>query len=351
MDLKYQYQGASAPLVTTGRKSVILDNEKRNNRLRIRVSAPVTVTVAAAGAVKNGGSLFGAFSLAITENGYDFMRLMPGWVYKQIAEYDAGQPLDFARLASGAAIGVYQLYEEFDIPFSKTRQAISRETCYMEANPRTTWAVTAIRQPNALESLVTPGAATVVLGDITVEVTQVYADGPGQPLPLFKPGFQPLELPINGASSNAPLEFLISERVSDIVFLAFAEDAAGGTLVTSAGQIINSLAFYGTGDGEMLMGPALIPFRSLVASQREIAGGNVGFGNGIFQYSLMPDGMLSDTIDPNRFANLRAFFNAQPLAAHTNSRIYVAVRTLERPEPQQGWPVVVPASALPAWAL
>lgn len=352
MKSRLQYQGTSDPLVTGQRRKVTLDNARRNLRLHVKISAPVTVAVAPAGLAKNGGSLLATCLLALTENGNDTMRLLPAWLYQILASYDAGQPLGFARLPDNAPIASYDLYEEFSIPFANRWQARGQETAYLESNDGQPFELTAIRLPNAALNLCDHAGATVTLGDITVAVTQDYTYiEPGMSLPIFRPGIEVLEQPVSGASSQLPVDFKIDERVSDVLTVGMAEDAAGATIFTPAGGIINALAFRGSNRGEEIIGPTPVPFASLVDYQREFASGDVGFLGAGYVHSFIRDGMLSGSIRAGDFKNLRMYLDCQPLAGGTNSRVLFAVRTLTRPKPaSNGRLSVAPDAALPAWA-
>lgn len=349
MKLHTRYQGVSQPFQTGTRVAVNLDNGMRNARIRVKVRGQVTVAGGPAALAKNGGSLFAAFTMSLTENGRDTFTEVPGLLFKQLAESDAGQPLDFARLPDNAAIGTYDLHETFDLGFARSRQAVPRETSYLDQNQNQPFQVRFRRLANAALNLADDNGNTVTLGDITAEVEQVWSPAPGEPLPLFKPGSEVLELQVAGAASLLPLDLKISERVSDLVFAAFAEDADGATVLAPAGDIINALAMYGSGQGEEIIGPEPVPYGQLVNGQREYAGGDVAFLNAMYQHSFMPTGMLSDTIDPRRFRNLRAYFNCQPLAGGSNTRIVVLARTLTSPPPVGAWAMVVPPAQLPGW--
>lgn len=351
MKLYEQYQGRSPALVTTQRQRVTLNNARRNAMLRVTIRGQVDVAVAPAGAVKNGGSIAAAVSLAVTENGNDTFRLLPALLYRAISAYDCNAELSGVRLADSAPIGTYQLSETFTIPFSMRAQARAAETSYIESNRTAPLELTAILNPGAAVSIVDAAGATVTVSNVTVEVTQVFSWlDDGTELPLWRPGLEPLELPVSGASSSLPMDVKISDRVSHFLVASFGVDAQGGTILAPAGSIINALALYGSnGARDILIGPSNTPFQELVDSMTIYGGGSTQLTEGAYVRGFIDQGLLADTILPDQFANLRFYFDAQPGAGLTSSRIVVLARTLTRPAPYAGWKAV--GDQLPAWAV
>lgn len=350
MKLYEQYQGRSPSLTTTQRQRVTLNNARRNAMARVTIRGQVDVAGAVTGAAKNGGSIAAAVSLAVTENGNDTMRLLPAILYRAISAYDSNADLSGVRLASGSAIGTYQLSETFTIPFSMRSQARAAETAYIESNRTAPLELTAILNPGAAVSIVDAGASVVTLSNVTVEVTQVFSWlDDGTELPIWRPGLEPLELPVSGASGSLPMDVKISDRVSHLIVAGFGIDAQGGTILTPAGTIINALALYGSnGAKDILIGPSQTPYQELVDSMTIYGSGSTQLTEGIYVRSFIDQGLLADTIRPDQFANLRFYFDVQPGAGLTSSRIVVLARTLTKPQPYGGWQAV---GESPAWAL
>lgn len=351
MKLNTSYKNTSNPIVPGGaRQYVVMDNYKRNARWRVRLSADVDITVGPAGATKNGGSLFGCIQgFSVNENGTDTYGPATPWSLKQLAESDAGQPLDFARLPENAPIGTYSLFEQFDVIFSRTQQARGSETAFLEADPTSVLRFAAWAANNAGLNLAAPGAATITLGPITMEVTQVDAFAAGRPLPLYKRSFWEIEQPFAGAVSNLEIQLKVTDLLSDIIVYAMGDDAAGGTQLV--GDAINSLRVIGSGRGQDLIGPAQFPFAQAVAAQRDNSGGDVGFLDAIYQHKFTGAGMLSDAEDPRTISNLRMQLNVQPSVIAPNAnRIIVGLATLTVPSPVTAWQQVQYENR-PAWAV
>lgn len=351
MKLFEQYQGRSGVLTTQQRGKVVLNNARRNAMLRVTVRGQVDVTVAPTGAIKNGGSIATAVSLALTENGNDTMRLLPAMLYRAIAAYDSNADVSAARLASASAIGTYQLYETFTIPFSMRSQARASETAYIESNRTAPFELTAIlNQANPALSLVDAAGATVVVSNVTVEATQVFSWlDDGTELPIWRPGLEPLEIAVPGVSALSPMDVKISDRVTHLLVAGISVDAQGGTIYGAAGAIINALALYGSGGNkDIIIGPSQTPFQELVDSMTIYGSGSTQLTEGVYVRSFIDQGLLADTIRPDAFANLRFYFNVQPAAGHTSSRIIVLARTLTVPAAYGGWQSV--SGQLPAWA-
>lgn len=350
MFLRKSYKGTQTNVPGAGWQYVQLDNRKRNSRIRIKLSVPLTQAGGVGGAVKNGGSLLAAVQLKINENGNDTYGPFDGFVFKQLAEYDAGQPLDFVRLPASANLPVaaYALEETFEIIFSKRQQAIPSETAYLEANPNQPLQVGFRVIPNALVTLVGPGN-TQTLGTFTMEVEQEDATVDGAPLPLYKPFGEVATLQVAGASTNLPMDLRITNRIQDLVIYGTGTDADGGLIYSSA--VINALALRGTGSDQDIIGPDLTPFDVLVNSQREYASGDVAFLNAFYQHSFTPFGTLSDVLDPTTYTNLRAYLNVSVPAGLTGVAVNVAVRELTIPATVvQNYPMVLQGDARPAWA-
>lgn len=351
MKLFEQYQGRSNVLTTTQRGKVTLNNARRNSMLRVTIRGQVDVTVAPTGAVKNGGSIATAVSLAITENGNDTFRLLPAMLYRAIAAYDSNADLSGTRLASASPIGTYQLYETFTIPFAMRSQARATETTYVESNRTAPFELTAIlNQLNPALSIVDAAGATVVVSNVTVEATQVFSWlDDGTELAIWRPGLEPLELPVPGVSALSPMDVKISDRVTHFVVCGIGVDAQGGTIYGAAGSIINALALYGSGGAkDIIIGPSQTPFQELIDSMTIYGSGSTQLTEGIYVRSFIDQGLLADTIRPDAFANLRFYFNVQPGAGLTSSRIVVLARTLTVPPPFGGWQSV--SGVLPPWA-
>lgn len=350
MFLRKSYKGTATAVPGGGWSYVQLDNRKRNARIRVKLSTQLTQAGGVGGAVKNGGSALACVQIKINENGNDTYGPFDGFVMKQIAEFDAGQPLDFVRLPASAAlpVAVYSLEETLDIIFSKRQQAIPAETSYLEANPNQPLQIGFRVISNALPTLVGPGN-TQTLGTWTLAVEQEDALVDGAPLPLYKPFGEVATLQVAGASTNLPMDLRITNRIQDLVIYGTGTDADGGTIYSPS--IINALALRGTGSNQDIIGPDLTPFDVLVNSQREFASGDVAFLNAFYQHTFTPFGTLPDVLDPTTYTNLRLYLNVSVPAGLSAISVNAAVRELTVPATVvQGYPMVVQGDARPAWA-
>lgn len=351
MKLYEQYQGTSPVLTTNQRQVVTLNNARRNARLRVTIAGTMTIAGAVGGAIKNGGSIAAAVQLALRENGNDTFRLQNAMLYRALAAYDAIGTLSGTRMAAGAAIAAYQLYETFEFPFSMRQQARAAETAYIETNRNAPLELTAILEPSASLNIVTPGGGgTAVLSNVTISATQIFsALDDGTELPYFRPGLEVLELPVPGVSALSPMDVKISDRCSHFLVASVGVDADGATIFAAANRIVNALALYGSGgQQDIIVGPTQTPMQELIDSMTTQSGDSTQLTEGIYIRSFIDQGMLADTIRPDAFANLRFYFNVQPGAALTSSRIIVLARTLTRPPAFAGWRSVT--EQLPAWA-
>lgn len=347
-----QYQGQSPNLVTTQRQKVTLNNARRNVRLRVRIDGEIVVAGAASGAIKNGGSIAAAVSMALNQNGFDTFRMLPALMYRALAAYDYTGDLSGTRMLAAQPIGVYPLSETFELAFSMRQQARAGETAYIEDNRTAPFELQAILNAGAAEAVCTAGGGgTIAIQNVKVSATQVYGwlDESSE-LPAFRPGMEVLEIPVSGVSSQLPMDVKISERVSHFIVASVGNAADGGLTFAAAGAILNSLALFGSnGNRDIIIGPTFTPFQELVDSMARDGGPSTQLLEGIYVKSFIAQGLLGDAIQPDAFANLRFYFNCQPGAGLTSSRIIVMARTLERPPAFGAWQAVAPT--IPDWAL
>lgn len=348
MRLRQQYFGATAALTSSRRTQVQVSNAKRNARFRIKLAGTLTTNdgTGSVTAPAGGATLRNAVLLDVNNNGDDLFQQLIAAIYGHLSEFDAQQPLAAARLAAGAvADGAHALYEEFTIDFSRARQAIPRETAFIESQMGSPLLVEAQLLQNAETKLVTiTGDATAVLSDVTLSVEQEYSDLIGNPLPLFRPQLESSTFPLPANSQNVRMELRLPARTSDLVIACL--DSNNNVIADTTG--IASLALRGSGPNQDIIGPTPTPFDLLLEKQRELASGDMDVVPGIYQHCFQPHGQLSDTLVPSEFTNLSLYANG----GSVGGTVIVVSRTLARPRPLSGGAlVVVPDDQLPAWAM
>jgi hypothetical protein len=270
----------------------------------------------------------------------------PASFYAHLSEFDAQQPLAASRIAAGAvADGAYELFEEFTIEFSRPRQAIPRETAFIESQMGSPLLVEAQLLQDAAERIVAiTGDATAVLSDVTMEVEQEYSELIGSPLPLFRPQLVSSSYPLPANGTGVRMELRLPARTSDLLIACL--DSDNRVIADETG--IAAIALRGSGSNQDIIGPTPTPFSLLLQKQRELASGDVDVVPGIFQLCFQPHGALSDTLNPNDYTNLSFYLNG----GSAGGTVVVLARTLERPKPvREGMAVVVPDAALPAFAM
>lgn len=345
MRLREQYFGATAALVTTRRTGIQLPNAKRNARFRCRLSGTLTTNdgTGTVDAVAGGATLRNVVLLDVNNNGDDLFQQVMASFYGHMSEFDAQQPLASARLAAGTvADGAHELFEEFTIEFSRPRQAIPRETAFIESQMNSPLLVEAQLIQNAEAKLVTlTGNATAVLSDVTLEVEQEYSDLIGSPLPLFRPQLETSTFPLSASATNVRMELRLPARTSDLLIACL--DANNNVIADETG--IAALSLRGSGPNQDIIGPTPTPFGLLLQKQRELASGDVDVVPGIYQHCFQPHGELSDTLNPDDYTNLSLYCNG----GSAGGTVIVIARTLNRPRPlRPDALVVVPDEALPA---
>lgn len=349
------------------RYPVILDNRMRTDRLRVRVRGTLTIAVAAAGAIRNGGDISVAVQHALNANGDDVFGVARGAMLRFRSAYRAGQNTGVTRLGDGLTaaqqaavpIGVYPLESVYEINFSDRANVIPGETAFMESDPSSFVQLDNILNANGALSLVGlgGGGATAVLSAVTVQVEQVSCPAAGNALPVFRPRYRELSQVVPGANAQDTFYIKSAQRVAELIIAAETTLADGGTVFSAA--VINSLRLIGDG-GANIIGPGLSAFSVLVDSMKFLTGGDLMFESStgaavpraqlkaMYMADFAQYGRLKDTIVPQRmFPNFRIEANDQPDPAATTSRIIVGLTELVRPDEENGWPVVTPE--LPAW--
>lgn len=331
--------------LTGARSSVILDNRMRNQMFTITLRGTITVAGGAAGAVKNGGSLLAPFNLAVNENGEDTYGPARAWLLQALSEDDAASPEGFTRLPASAnlPIGVYPLFEKFNVVFGMRQQLNDGETYFIERTPNNFFQVDGWLNPNATVSLVgTNGGSTQTLTGVTMTVEQWAADAASGPLPVYKPRYREIQLPIVGIATQNPFYIRSESKISHLVIGAEATDAQGGTIIVA--DVITAARLLGDQAGQTLIGPNQIPFVDLVEGQRYDAGGDVTFLGAKFVFNAMRRGRLADLINAQAYGNFRWELANQLSAGALPSNVICGIREMTTPAPRGPWAVVQAAA-------
>lgn len=349
------------------RYPVILDNRMRTDRLIVRVRGTLTIAVAAAGAIRNGGDISVCVQHALNANGDDVFGVARGALMRFRSAYRSGQNIGVIRLGDGLTaaqqaavpIGVYPLESVYEIAFADRSNVIPGETGFIESDPSSFVQLDNILNANGALSLVGlgGGGATAVLSAVTVQVEQVSCPAAGNALPVFRPRYRELSQVVAGANAQDTFYVKSAQRVAELIIAAETTLADGGTVYSAA--VLNSLRLIGDG-GANIIGPGMTPFSVLVDSMKAVSGGDLTFENSVgaavpraqlkavYMADFAQYGRLKDTIVPQRmFPNFRIEANDQPDAAATTSRIVLGLTELVRPDEENGWPVVTPE--LPGW--
>jgi hypothetical protein len=342
------------PVPLNGTDALVqLDNRKRTDGVFVTVRAQIQVLGAPAGAVRNGGRISPILSHSMNENGEDTWGPARAWMIRQISESESAAPLAVTPLpASGALpIGVYDVYEQYFIPFASRQLVEPSETAFMERDPQSNLYLRTFITTgrNAITTLVAPaGGSTVQINSLTVNVKQLYADLSGAKLPVYKPRLRENSEPVVGTNPQQ-LVFLRSQQRlrRTAIGQELTLTADGGTVIVD--DIILATRMIGDG-GFNVIGPNQSSFEDLVEAQRFNSGGDSTFAGSCLVTNFAPLGRLKDTIFPAYQAtNFRheASVRLSPTGAGT-SLIITELEELTRPDANGEWLVVDPV--LPEWA-
>jgi hypothetical protein len=328
MAYRLQQSQRSSITPTPGERSTtLLLAKKQTQFLDVLVSAQLDITVAAATAIRNRGSILAAFDeMGITEAGGDKWVVDPR-VLKFLAETAAPSALTSSRLTS-TAVGTYQLKEHFRIALAHPFSVNPRETAYMEHDPtlRLEFFAKLNGTSNGVAKLVNAGGATVALSNIKITIRQGY-DGEEAGLPLFIPLVRALTLNVAAASTELPMEIKTTNRLRAMVV---SQDT---TPVGEVTDIINKAQLRG--DSRFWLGPEMLSWDELARAQEFEYGGDVYSGpkGAHVMFNFQRFGRLADVLNPaQQDINMRWVFDCQPsvTAGVTSSIIRVTLIELVR---------------------
>lgn len=300
-----------------------LINGARTSYVDVVGRATVTISVAAATAILNRGSVFAlADEIVLDENGTDKC-LATGKVLRFASEMAAPSALSAKRVTS-TAIGVYPLEEMVRIYFAHPLSLDPLETAFVERDARQSLNLQVKTNANPAAVLATAGPATVVVSAIKWTVIQAYEKpGPnGLVAPLYIPTIRQQTAQINGAVTQQT-EYL---RTTNLIRQIVISQEVGGVEVS---DILNSFAFRG--DFRDIIGPSPIDYNDFALdSEFEFGGAVISTNRAHIGMNFQRYGRLSDSLNPAQDVNVRLELNAQPSATAGQSIIRTTVFELAR---------------------
>ena len=313
---------AAMQLVAGARAVTPMGNGRANKRVVLTIGATVQISVAAATAIRNRGSVLALFNKGgIDENGVNKweadMRAL-GYVSESYRP-SASAP---KRLTS-VAVGTYQLEEQVVLGFEHPFAANPRETQFRELLSNAALRVFADYTGDA-SKILQAGGATVAITAPYVRVQQVY-DQAESSLPLFIPQVEEVIVPIGQAVTDLAIPLGIDHTIRA---LTIQQDTA---TVGEVADIISKLQLRG--DNRFYIGTdGPVPFSDLVAAQNLERGGDVVANGAYLHIDMQEQGRLSKTWSKRQDNNLRLVVSAQPsvVAGAGASSIRILVHKLVR---------------------
>lgn len=302
-----------------------LANAARNSFLTVIARCRVTVTVAAATASVNRGSVFAlADELVLDENGTD-RSICNGKALRYASEMNAPSALTATRLPVGAVpVGVYLLEEAARFNFAHPLALDPLETAFVERDSRQAFNFVVRQAANPVANLVTAGPATVVVDQVTFSVIQGF-EKPGARgivAPLFLPTIRQQTAQVNGASA-AQIEYI---RTANPIRMIILSQEVGGIEVS---DIIKNVTLRG--DYRDIIGPAGMTANDvLLDSEFDFGGAVISSNRAHMGWNFQRYGQLSEVLNPAQDVNLRFELNVAPSATAGQSQIRTTIFELVR---------------------
>lgn len=278
--------------------------------------ATVTVSVAAATALLNRGSVWALFDrIGVDENGRD-THIYDGRMLRFLSEMHAPSALAATRAAVGVA--AYNLEEQAMIWFAHPLAAAPNETTYKEADARQLLEVFA-EYNGAATSLYTVGPATVAITNPSITVQHIY-DPRSVSLPLFIPRAREIVESVPAINTALPVYI---KGTNPIRAMALQQYSSNG----EQGDIISALNLRS--DNRDIIGPAQIPWDEITNMQEFEYGGLVVSNQAYLGLNFQKSGRISNVLNPADEVNLRFELNVAPSASGTDSRVRITIVELE----------------------
>lgn len=307
----------------TERTPARLVNAARTSFIDVVGRATVQISVAAATAILNRGSVFAlADEIVLDENGTD-RSIATGKALRFASEMAAPSALTAKRVTS-TAVGTYLLEEMLRIYFAHPLALDPLETAFVERDPRQALNVQVRTNANPAAQLLTAGGATVAVTNIKWTVIQGFEKPTAQGLqaPLYIPTIRQQTMQVNGAVS-AQADYL---RTTNLIRQVVVSQEVGGVEVA---DIINSFTLRG--DYRDIIGPSAIDYNDFcLDSEFEFGGAVISSNRAHMGLNFQRYGRLSNVLNPAQDVNLRFEYNAQPSATAGQSLIRTTVFELQR---------------------
>lgn len=314
------------------RTPIRLVNGARTSFVDVVGRATVTISVAAATAILNRGSVFAfADEIVLDENGTDRC-IATGKVLRFASEMSAPSALSAKRVSS-TAIGTYQLEEMIRIYFAHPLALDPLETAFVERDARQALNIQVRTNATPATTIATAGGATVVVTNIKWTVIQAFEKpGPGGLVaPLYVPTIRQQTAQINGAVTQQ-VEYI---RTTNLIRQMVISQEVNGVEVS---DILNSFAFRG--DFRDIIGPSPMDYNDFALdSEFEFGGAVISSNRAHIGMNFQRYGRLSDCLNPAQDVNVRLELNAQPSATAGQSLVRTTVFELTR-DPMVTAPVI-----------
>lgn len=305
-----------------------LINAVQSHYVELTFRGTLTISVAAATAIRNRGSILACFDeIGIDENGRD-RHLYKGTVLRFLSEMSAPSELSRQRVTS-TAVAAYPLEESVRIYFAHPFAAQPRETAFIERDVKSLLQVFTRLNANPTAMLASAGAATLALTNLSVDVMHAY-DPAETALPYFIPSVRQQVHVVPSANGQDP-EFIRTSNALRAIVISQESTTDG-----EVDDIINKLAFRG--DFRDIIGPSGYSWKDLVLGSEYGFGGDVATDVQGIQHrrahcelNFQEHGRLSNILNPNQDNNLRFEFDCQPsVQGAGTSQIRITLLELER---------------------
>lgn len=292
------------------------ENNRRTEKYQLRVTCPVTVTVA--GTNRNRGSVLSLLTDASFLDGGVPKITGDARLQRAFAEAMAPSALPATRLDATSAT-LQTITEVLPLWLSAPKTLDPNETKYVEANKQLAQqvSVTPLRTAARLGG----GAFAATFGALTVKVEQMVDDILGVP-PLLNIYARQISQDVTAANPALKIDLRGSRYIRAI---AIQQDSDAGEVT----DIINGLVLRG--DARAIIGERPINYADLQQHAAEEQGGAVS-ASGYLVWDFLRYGRLASLFSPYQDANLRLEVDCQPsvTAGATNSKIRVLVVEYER---------------------
>jgi len=298
-----------------------LVNGARTSGVMLVARATVQISVAAATALRNRGSVWALFDrIYINENGRD-VSTVRGNVLRYASEVQAPSPLTAQRVTS-TGVATYVLEEAAYIQFAHPLSLDPLETAYTERDSRQDFSVQFTMSPNFNGKMATAGGATIAVTGVSVDVVQDYElqTANGLSAPLFIPIIRETIQQVTGDVAADPIYIRTTNAIRQMIISQ--EDSVLGEV----GDILRSFTLKG--DYRDIIGPTPLSVTDLLyRGEFGFGGASISSNKSHVALNFQRYGRLSQVLNPVQDSNLRLQISALPsvsgVAAGGTSQIRV----------------------------